>query len=202
MQTPTSPLDQQQRTHLFQIVEELRGLIEASVSLNADTATLADLAETLAGVRQQMQALAGNRGLEHFNPQPGDDLNAALPTSPVTGRFNPLAPPVEMSMDGEKLIGRVTCGRAYEGPPNSVHGAVVSAIYDQLLAFANVFAGCGGPTAKLEVEFLRPTPLEQPLEFHAWIERRDGRKITTLGECYAGGELVTRCNGLFIQFMG
>lgn len=200
--TPDQPLAADQRSALLDIINELRGLIEASVSLNADRATLDALADQLRTARQRMEPLSNNRGIEPYNANPGDDFNSILPTSPVTGHFNPLAPPVEIVRDGDRMLGRVTLGRAYEGPPQSVHGAVVSAIYDQLLAFANVLSGSAGPTAQLNVSYLRPTPLLQPLEFSAWVEKRDGRKITLLGECHANGELVTRCEALFIHFVG
>ncbi len=197
-----SPFGADQRQALGQIVEHLRQLIEHSVSLNADTATLNDWAGQLGELAGQWAAHGGQRGLEQYNRDPGEDLNSILPTSPITGDYNPLAPPVRMRREGGRLLGEVSFGRAYEGPPDCVHGALVAAVYDQLLAVANALNGSAGPTARLDVEYLRPTPLEQPLVFSAWVERQEGRKVTVLGECHAGDQLVSRCSSLFIQFMG
>lgn len=196
---PDHPLDAEQRTALFEIVDALRGLIEASVSLNASREELAALAAELHGTRQRMEAWANNRGLEPFNPQ-ASQLDDLLPTSPITGPFNPIAPPLKVVQEGERVLGRVTLGNAYEGPPGCVHGAMIAAIYDQLLAIANIRCGAAGPTAQLNVSYHRPTPLHQPLEFTAWVAAREGRKITLHGECHANGERVTSCEALFIHF--
>lgn len=198
---PRQPLDAAQRELLLEIVAELRGMIEASVSLNGDQQQLEELAGSLRERRLHMAQLAGNRGLEAYHPRP-ELLNDFLPTSPVTGRFNPLAPPLQVKQVGERILGEAVLGNAYEGPPGCVHGAIVAALYDQLLAIANVRCGAAGPTAQLNVSYHRPTPLHQLLEFSAWVEEQEGRKITLKGECHVAGERVTSCEALFIRFDG
>jgi len=130
----------------------------------------------------------------------GERYNNLMPYSPVSGDLNPIAPPLRYRGDGDKLCGEVSLGAVYEGPPNSVHGAVIAAIYDQLLAFANVDSGSAGPTATLKVNYLKPTPLNTPLTFVAWKAEQNGRKVLMRGECHANGELLSDCEGLFIQF--
>jgi acyl-coenzyme A thioesterase PaaI-like protein len=116
----------------------------------------------------------------------------------VSGRYSPLAPPVELSVEGSHVVGVVTFASAYEGPPGSVHGGIVAGVYDQLLAFANIVGGVPGPTASLSVQYRRPTPLGVELRFEAWTERAEGRKVWARGTCHVGGEQVSEAEGLFI----
>ena len=194
-------LDSQQREALSDVVARLRELIEYSLTLNADADRLAGWAGSLGSLGREWAEHSGRRGLELYNADPDEDLNSILPTSPVTGQFNPLAPPVRMRRKGDEVLGEISFGKAYEGPSGSVHGAVVAAVYDQLLAVANALHGTAGPTARLDVEYLRPTPLETPLTFSCRVENQQGRKVTVVGECHAGDRLVSRCSSLFIQFI-
>ncbi|MDQ1704941.1 MAG: hypothetical protein QOF18_1307 [Frankiaceae bacterium] len=123
--------------------------------------------------------------------------------SPVSGRSNPMAPPVRLRVvegkndaAGEHRIeGEVTFGPAYEGPPGHVHGGLVAAMFDELLGFAQLSPGF---TAYLHVNYRKPTPLNTPLQLAAWVESIDGRKRLVRGECYADGVLLTDAEGLFI----
>jgi acyl-coenzyme A thioesterase PaaI-like protein len=123
--------------------------------------------------------------------------------SPVSGRSNPMAPPVQLRVvegkddaAGEHRIeGDVTFGPAYEGPPGHVHGGIIAAMFDELLGFAQLSPGF---TAYLHINYRRPTPLDTPLHLVAWVESVSGRKRMVRGECYAGDALLTDAEGLFI----
>ena len=123
--------------------------------------------------------------------------------SPISGRSNPMAPPVSLRVvpgkndeAGEHRIeGEVTFGPAYEGPPGHVHGGLIAAMFDELLGFAQLSPGF---TAYLHVNYRRPTPLETPLTLVAWVDSIDGRKRIVRGECRSGDELLTDAEGLFI----
>jgi acyl-coenzyme A thioesterase PaaI-like protein len=107
------------------------------------------------------------------------------PFSPVIGRCNPLAPPVELEVVEDTVhgvttnvvTGRVTLTEAYTGPPwDNTHGGVIAAIFDELLGIAVMAAGQGGYTGQLTVNFRRPTPIGQPLDLRAWVEDVAGRR--------------------------
>jgi acyl-coenzyme A thioesterase PaaI-like protein len=121
--------------------------------------------------------------------------------SPVSGRSNPMAPPVllrveEGSEDGQVVItGEVTFGPAYEGPPGHCHGGWVAAMFDEALGFAQLAPGF---TAYLHVNYRRPTPLNTKLDIKAWVDSVEGRKRLVKGECYLDGVLLSDAEGLFI----
>lgn len=121
-----------------------------------------------------------------------------FPYDPVLGLYNPLALPIEMEWQQPKAIGRARFDTPYEGPPGCVHGAVLAGAFDQVLNVANMQEGCPGPTATLRLDFRRPTPLDRDLVFEAWVESRDGQKVTTRGHVLCDDEVRVEAEGLFI----
>lgn len=122
--------------------------------------------------------------------------------SPLIGLANPLAPPVELAQDRDRVRGTVTFGSAYEGPPGCVHGGFVAAVFDELLGATQSMSGTQGMTAHLGIDYRRPTPLHLPLELEGWLDRRDGRKIWARGRLRAAGEatVLAEAEALFIAF--
>jgi acyl-coenzyme A thioesterase PaaI-like protein len=196
--------DPERLAELERLVGGLRVAIEACGKLDAPLAELASVADRIEALAGDLDARAGARPMSRFEPFDARAPEAMLPFSPVTGRYNPLAPPVALSIehgDPRKVIGLVRFGDAYEGPPSAVHGSIVAAVYDQLLAFANVANDTGGPTASLTVHYRKPTPLRTDLRFEAWTDRVEGRKVFARGRCLADGEIVSECEGLFVKLL-
>ena len=189
----------EQRQALQHVAQELRLVLEHMTTLNGTADELDAIADQVKALSNAMAPMTGNKALEHFALEWGDDLNSPLPMSPITGRYHPVAPPVELSMEGSTLVGTVSLNKVYEGGPGWVHGSWIAAIYDQLLAFAGIFNKTGGPTASLTVDFMKPTPINTPLRFEATIDSVADKKIYMSGRCYCEGQLVTKCEALFIQ---
>jgi hypothetical protein len=200
-----------QRDELLRVLGGLRGAIEASVSLSAPLDELRSLADQAHALARSLEARSGQKPIARYGQVlDASDPNAMIAYSPITGPYNPLAPPVELSVDagetGEHphVVGAIAFGEAYEGPPACVHGSIIASVYDQLLALAAIAAECAGPTATLTVHFRKMTPLRTPLRFEAWVDRIDGRKAFVRGTCRArdGGELLSESEGLFVRFRG
>jgi acyl-coenzyme A thioesterase PaaI-like protein len=133
--------------------------------------------------------------------QPGDpEWYAFFDHSPFIGLANPLSPPVQLEYAGDKVLGRVTFGSAYEGPPGCVHGGYIAAVFDELLGSAQSLSGEQGMTAHLGIDYRRPTPLHVPLLLEGWLDRSEGRKIYARATLHAEGELTAEASGLFIAF--
>jgi acyl-coenzyme A thioesterase PaaI-like protein len=197
--------DVQAKGELLRLVGALRRSIEASVSLDLSAPGLPALARDAQALADALTAASGDA---HPFPRYGGALDAGdpgamLPFSPVTGRYNPISPPVEVTITPgppARVVGRVTLASPYEGPPASAHGAVVASIYDEILALAAIAGNAGGPTATLTVKYRRLTPLRTPLRFEAWLDRVDGRKAFVRGACYAGDDLVSEGEAMFVKF--
>lgn len=202
--TVASPFDTEARAELRRLVDALRRAVDASVSIDLpadELSSLADRAHALAA------ALAERSGKKPFARYGGaldpDDPSSILPFSPVSGRYNPLSPPMEFALVGAtpvRVVGRITFGHAYEGPPSGVHGGVVASVYDEVLALGAIASNAGGPTATLTVRYRKLTPLLKPLRFEAWTERVEGRRAFVRGACYDGDSLVTEAEAVFARF--
>ncbi|KAA1190056.1 PaaI family thioesterase [Pseudohalioglobus sediminis] len=127
-----------------------------------------------------------------------NDLTHCMPYSPVSGRRNPVAPSIRMWRDGGEVRGEALFSATYAGPPNSVHGGVIAAVFDELLSMANVISGAAGFTGTLTVKYHRHTPLQQPIELWAVNDRNTGRKQFSRAEMRVDGEVTASAEGLFI----
>jgi len=111
---------------------------------------------------------------------------------PVVGPINPFAPRVTMRPSGDQLLGSVTYGAAYEGPPGFVHGGHISSGFDAILAMTAGIHGRGGVTKWLHVDFLKPTPLYVELTYVGTIDERRERSTTVKAELRAGDVVCAR----------
>jgi hypothetical protein len=125
-------------------------------------------------------------------------------TGPIVGLSNPLAPPLEFTVDPVAQIarGRGSFGPAYEGAPGLLHGGMLAAAFDELLGVATVFSGGAGMTRELTVRYLRPTPIGVELAFTARLERAEGRRLFVSAEVEAAGVRTAEASGVFTAVGG
>lgn len=174
------PAEDPARARKHALVAEVRRIIDTVALLDPAATDTADLdravddTKDLADRLGQLPSLRDAGGLAS-----ADNANAALlERSGITGRANPLAPPLKMAM-GENgvTVGHATYTAAYEGPMGCLHGGFVAAAFDDLMGFAQMASGYAGYTGTLTVKMLRPTPLFRRIDYEAWFDRREGRKI-------------------------
>lgn len=197
-----STMSDEERLEWRRLANALRRCIDASTTLAGDASALAALTRRADALADEMSALAGERGIALFGDgaeSEPDTVSGGVPFSPVMGQLNPIAPPLVLHPDGERVSGTVTLGAPYQGAPGLVHGAIVAAIYDEVLALANHVNGSSGPTGRLTIHFRKPTPLHVPLRFEAWTDRVDDRKVLAKGRCLVGDVLASEAEGLFIR---
>ena len=193
-----SPEESQQ---LKKVVEQLRQVMANTNTLIAPEEVLGSVQQKLDECLELMKPHSGQeeRAMGYYDLDYGDNLNGLQPYSPFIGEYNPLAPPMDCRVDGERLIGEMVLNELYEGPPNSVHGGVISGIYDQLLAMVGTLQGKAGPTAYLHIEYKQVTPLYEKVRFEAWIDRIEDKKIFVKGQCIHNDKLLSEAEALFIN---
>jgi acyl-coenzyme A thioesterase PaaI-like protein len=193
---PPSP----RRLALFRVADGIRGvlhrMVQTSAPIDVIEAAAADLERALDRFREHTHKSMYEGYAESANA--GEPF-AFFDHSPMLGRANPLAPPIELWLEGDHIVGRATFGAAYEGPPGCVHGGYVAAAFDEVLGSTQSLSGSPGMTGRLTVHYRKPTPLEAELRFVGRLERVDGRKIFTTGELWAGDVLCAEAEGLFIS---
>ena len=188
------------RAEMRRLGDAMRKVIERLVATTAPVEELTAAADALESIGRSLAKFPQGRPMEGFAESANSgDPHAFFDHSPIMGRSNPLAPPVQLEVREGKVYGRVVYGSAYEGPPGSVHGGYVAAAFDEVLGMTQSLSGNPGMTGTLTVRYRTPTPLHTDLRFEAQLDRVDGRKIFTSGQLYAGDRLCAEADGIFIS---
>jgi acyl-coenzyme A thioesterase PaaI-like protein len=91
--------------------------------------------------------------------------------------------------------------RMHEGPPGHIHGGIVAALLDEAMSKLNRPLNVLAMTRHMEVDYLRPSPLYQPLILISRHLSREGRKLFHQAELQRpDGTVLARGKGLFIAF--
>lgn len=162
--------------------EELRAIADLLARRDLGDEDLAVVAAHLGAARSALEALEDAGRLDHDR------------VGPLRGTDNVVAPPMvfgpPVARDGMTVVNAVVrCGARYEGPPGLVHGGIVAACFDELLAVAQRDAGVGGLTRSLDVRFRGPVRLGEALVLTAWVEHDDGRRALVRGAGHVDDDL-------------
>lgn len=190
---PVDDFDTEARRALAASVRALTSAVLTAEQV--DDAVLLTAAATLDGLTARLYEAEPNPGVRDRHVASHD---AYLCRSPIVGRVNPIAPPIEYRVVGSRVVADLELGAPYEGPPGYVHGGVVSLIFDELLGIVNLVDEHPRMTAVLTVKYRRPTPLFRPLLAEAWVERVEGRKAITRARISHDGVTTADAEGLFV----
>ncbi len=188
------------RATLRRIASANRALMEDLVGTEVDPDDLVTVAEELEALADRFHHERPRSTYEGVaeTAMSGGAIEPFFDHSPLIGLANPLSPPIHVEVGPDVIIGRVTFGSVYEGPPGCVHGGFVAAAFDEVLGTAQTYSGAPGMTARLTVNYRRPTPLHAPLVFEGRYSHRDGRKIYTAGRVLDGDQVTAEAEGLFV----
>ncbi|MFV2197368.1 PaaI family thioesterase [Nocardiopsis sp. LOL_012] len=184
---------------LRSLVARAHDLIEAVANTTADRETLAEATAAVQSLTDTLNAARREPATMVFRGHHDGVSEYGTITNIVSGDTNPAAPPLVLERTEEGVRGEVTLDNLYQGPPGCVHGGWIAALLDQAIGSASAFATSVGMTARLEVDYRRPTPLFMPLEITAGVERVEGRKVYVRGEIRAHGKVTAEARALMIQ---
>src|SRR4051794_21911022 len=173
--TPASaPVDAELLAAVSELGTALRALVDASVATTVGAAELRAAAEQVRGVTER---LAVSRRAASQLPALDDPIAFRRVYNPVSGVGSAVAPPLVIRRVDGGVVAEATLGLAYEGPPSYLHGGMSALFMDQLLGAAALAAGLWGMTARLELDYRRPVPLQTPLVMRAAVVEHSGRKV-------------------------
>ncbi len=189
-----------QRAALYRLSSAIRRTIEAMMDTDASPAQLDALATEAEQLAEHLEAGPRGRALWGYAESSNSgDADAGFDNSPVIGPANPIAAPLNLRVENDRVLGTAVFGQQYEGPPGHVHGGIVSAAFDELLGMAQSLSGTSGMTGQLVVNYRSPTPLFRELQFVGKVDRVEGRKIYTSATLHDGDTLCAEAEGLFIS---
>jgi acyl-coenzyme A thioesterase PaaI-like protein len=186
---------------LEDLAAAVRRLVDLTCRNTADapaTAAIARDAHALADRLDDSTPSAGT--LRRFETFDVDDPSDLFQYDAVVGPYNPTAPPIRCRWEDPFVFATAVFANPWEGPPGVLHGGMVAAAFDAVLTVANIMTlGHPAPTARLEITYRAPTPLDTEVTMEATVRSVDGRKVTTAGSLRAGETLCAEAEGLFID---
>jgi uncharacterized protein (TIGR00369 family) len=117
------------------------------------------------------------------------------------GHDNPHGMHLKFSLDEDsrQAICHFRLSRKYTGPPGHSHGGIIATILDEAMGKVNKFRNVLALTGSMEIKYLRPVPLGQPLTVTAHEQSVDGRRHINVGEISSEkGEVLARGTATFI----
>jgi len=128
------------------------------------------------------------------------------------GRLNEYGHQLKSYWDGEETVAHFTPEPYHIAIPGYVYGGLIASLIDchgtgTAAAAAAKNAGRDFDddpafrfvTASLQVDYLRPTPLEVPLEVRGSVEEVSGRKVVIQATVSAEGEICARGKVVAVQ---
>ena len=122
-----------------------------------------------------------------------------MPFDMVSGRCNPVAPPIELWFDPPVARARVVYGPTFEGAPGMVHGAALAAAFDIVLTAANVLANAAGPTVELTIRYRKPTLIGVESLFESEVTQVTDRRTHSRGVLRQNGVVTVEAVGEFVN---
>ncbi|MFZ2964687.1 MAG: PaaI family thioesterase [Rhodoglobus sp.] len=180
--------------------EAARAFNEAVVTSRADPEDIADVTRSIIELTERLRIPEPRSMLEPSEIEDHTRIHPLL--SSVSGLAHPASVPLTSTLDSEgALHARGRLGARFEGPPGKLHGGWVCAVFDEVLgALASIEHRI--LTARLEVDFLAPVPLDSEILVVARIDRVEGRKVYLTAEmsCVDAPEDITsRARALMVR---
>ena len=175
------------RVALFRVADAIRTVLHRMVQSSAPNEVIEAAAVDLEAVAERFNRYTNKSMYEGF----AESANAGEPFgffdhSPMLGRANPLAPPIDLWLEeGDRMVGTATFGAAYEGPPGCVHGGYVAAAFDEVLGSTQSLSGSPGHDRSPHRELPEPDAARDRAALHGMA--RAGRGPEDLHEGRAVG---------------
>jgi hypothetical protein len=101
---------------------------------------------------------------------------------------------------GDRCWTELSIPATFQGWEGITHGGVVSAILDEVMAWSLIGAERLGFTARLEVDFRRPVPIDTPIRAEGWIVDRRRRRFDTQATLTNGttGEVLVEARAIYL----
>ena len=180
-----APYDPDLMAAVADLGDALRGLVDASVRT---TVPAADLRDVAAAVRAAGARLGASTRPAGQLPALDDPVQFRRVYNMVSGVGSALAPPLVLREEPGGVVGEVSFGPAYEGPPGYLHGGAGGLVMDQVLGAATIRAGLWGMTARLELDYRRPVPLDTPVVCRGRVAEHGARKSVVTGSIALAAE--------------
>ena len=108
---------------------------------------------------------------------------------------------LSLHLDHGMCWAETTLDPRFAGWEGVVHGGILCAILDEVMAWALIAEDCWGMTARMSVDFKRPVQVGQPIRAEGRFLDRRRRLLRTEGQILdcTGGELLATAQGTYLD---
>lgn len=117
------------------------------------------------------------------------------------GPDNPVGLQIAFALDSEnRCVGQFTPGKNHVGYQNTVHGGIIYAALDDVMANVMYLQQRKAHTARCEIRYRQPLETGQTIDLLGWIDSERRRLITLKGEArrQADGVVIADCEASFM----
>jgi acyl-coenzyme A thioesterase PaaI-like protein len=195
---------EQGRAAQLRAAEAVRALAGALVQHVNHDDVLTDIAEQAEELTRRLKS-GDPRDLQEAYRllfETGNNRTSGILERAMGGPANPTAVPVLCRAADDGVVADVVIPAVFAGWPGVAHGGVVAGLLDDVLGHLATAVGGFAATARLEIEFRRPTPVEQPLRIEARTVKRSGRQIFLEGAILEGATKLVVATGCWFTIDG
>lgn len=132
-------------------------------------------------------------------PENAKNPQEIMPYSPIIGTLNPVSAGFEFHYIEDRVEGGGIFPATFTGPPNTAHGGLVAAAFDEILTAVVLSNGPVAFTGTLNIRYVNRTVVGTKVSMTAVINKREGRKIFTQAEMHQGDTLTATAEAIFIE---
>jgi acyl-coenzyme A thioesterase PaaI-like protein len=123
----------------------------------------------------------------------------AAPMCFACGQENPIGLRIRFAMADDRCTGRFTAGENHVGYENTVHGGIIYAALDDVMANVLYLQDIKAHTAKCEIRYRKALEVGVPVTLTGWIEHRRRRLVVLKGEArMEDGTLIADAEASFM----
>ena len=107
---------------------------------------------------------------------------------------------IEFEVEGAVVSGRFRARKSHQGFPGVAHGGLAAAAMDEAMGWAMYAWGVWAMTARMEVKYRKPLPLDEEVIVTARVVRDRGRRLEATSEIRGpSGERLAEASGVFVR---
>jgi len=135
-----------------------------------------------------------------IDEQPDAATIEAAPMCFACGPENPIGLKIDFTVDGDRCTGEFTATEHHVGFSNTVHGGIIFACLDDVMANVLYRQNRKAHTAKCEIRYRQALAVGKTIRLSGWIESERRRLIVLKGEARLKDDdtLVAECDASFM----
>ncbi len=116
------------------------------------------------------------------------------------GAENPIGLRIKFALADERVTAQFTPNENHVGYENTVHGGIIYAALDDVMANCLYLQNIKAHTARCEIRYRKALEVGQTINLTGWIENRKRRLVVLKGEARLvnGDALVADCEASFM----